>query len=160
MAVQLSTAGIKCAYAIESTAGTKPPSFTNIPGVKSIPDLNPEPSTYDTTDLNATEWKTYIEGLKDIGGALGLKFGISQDFLTLWNETICEVAETALAAGKACWLEFYHPKLTDGFFFTCEPCKAGFSSADVDQAWDATVNVVPTGNIGWATAVVPTDATE
>jgi len=155
MAIQLSTAGIHVLYGVETIAGTKPTSFTDIPGVKSIPDLNPEPSTYDTTDLNAEEWKTYIQGLKDVGGALGLVFGMSQSFLTLWNDTIVGAAETAKATGNACWFEFYHPKLTEGFFFTCEPVKAGFSAAGVDQAWDATVNVVPTGNIGWDTAVAP-----
>ena len=68
-AIDLSTAGIKVAYAIEETAGTKPTAFTNIPNPKSIPNTNPEPSTYDSTSLNATEWKTYVEGLKDMGGA-------------------------------------------------------------------------------------------
>mgnify|MGYP004449692567 FL=1 len=45
MAIELSTAGIKLAYAIETTAGTKPSAFTNIAGVKSLPNLNPEPAT-------------------------------------------------------------------------------------------------------------------
>ena len=36
-AIDLSTAGIKVAYAIEETAGTKPTAFTNIPNPKSIP---------------------------------------------------------------------------------------------------------------------------
>lgn len=40
-AIDLSTAGIKVAYAIEETAGTKPTAFTNIPNPKSIPDTNP-----------------------------------------------------------------------------------------------------------------------
>ena len=46
-AVDLSTAGIKVGYAIEETAGQKPTKFTNIPNPKSIPDTNPEPSTYE-----------------------------------------------------------------------------------------------------------------
>ncbi len=52
-------------------------TFTDIPNPKSIPDFNPEPSTHETTSLNAIEWKTYIQGLKDIGGAVSLKFGMS-----------------------------------------------------------------------------------
>ena len=63
-AIDLSTAGIMVGYAIETVAGTKPSAFTNIPNPKSIPDTNPEPSTYDSTSLNATEWKTYVEGLR------------------------------------------------------------------------------------------------
>lgn len=156
-AIDLSTAGIKVAYAIEQTAGTKPTAFTNIPNPKSIPDTNPEPSTYDSTSLNATEWKTYIEGLKDMGGALAITFGMSQVFLDMW-EKLCDDVETAAASNKRMWMEFWHPKLTKSFFFTCEPTRLGFPSADVDSIWDADANVTPTGEIGWAEAIVPTDA--
>lgn len=149
-ALDLSTAGMAVGYAI-SEDGAKPESFINIPNPKSIPDFNPEPSTLDTTSLNATEWKTSINGLKDVGGALGITFGMNQDFVTLWNDSIVEGSK-----GKTLWIEFYHPQLTDGFFFTAEPAPLGFSSASVDSVWDATANVTPTGNIGWSTAVKPT----
>lgn len=155
--LDLSTAGMKVAYAIESTAGTKPSTFTNIPKPKSIPDFNPEASALDTTSLNATEWKTYIKGLKDAGGALQITFNMSQDFITLWNTTIVAAAETAKAAGKALWFEFYHPSLTNGFFFTAEASELGFPSADVDAVFEGSVSITPTGNIGWATAISPTD---
>ena len=142
-AIDLSTAGIKVAYAIEQTAGTKPTAFTNIPNPKSIPDTNPEPS--------------YIEGLKDMGGALAITFGMSQVFLDMW-EKLCDDVEMAAASNKRMWMEFWHPKLTKSFFFTCEPTRLGFPSADVDSIWDADANVTPTGEIGWAEAIAPTDA--
>lgn len=69
MAIELSTAGILLGYAIETVAGTQPSAFTQIKGAKSLPDMNPEPSTLETTPLEATEWKTYIDGLKDRRGA-------------------------------------------------------------------------------------------
>lgn len=65
MAIELSTAGIKVLYGVEGTANTKPSSFTNIPGPKSIPEINPEPNQLQTTSLNATDFHTYIDGLKD-----------------------------------------------------------------------------------------------
>lgn len=114
-AIDLSTAGIHVGYGFETTAGTKPTAFIDIPNPKSIPDLNPEPSTYDTTSLNATEWKTYIQGLKDLGGALGLKFGMSQVFKDMWTK-ICSEYKTNIATGKRLWIEFYHPSLKEGFF--------------------------------------------
>ncbi len=156
-AIDLSTAGIHVGYGFETTAGTKPTAFIDIPNPKSIPDLNPEPSTYDTTSLNATEWKTYIQGLKDLGGALGLKFGMSQVFKDMWTK-ICSEYKTNIATGKRLWIEFYHPSLKEGFFFTGEPTDIGWSATDVDQVWDTTVNVTPTGEIGWATAIEPTEA--
>lgn len=157
--VDLSTAGIHVGYAIETVSGTKPDKFIDIPGPKSIPDLNPEPATYDTTNLNATEWKTYIDGLKDLGGALGITFGMTQATLDDWNEDVCKAATTALETGKRCWFEFYHPKLDKAFFFTGKPATLGFPAADVDQVWNATVNIVPTGEVGWATAIEPTEKT-
>lgn len=156
--IDLSTAGMKVAYAIETVAGTKPSAFTNIPNPKSIPDLNPEPSTLETTSLNATEWKTYIQGLKDVGGAVGITFGMSQGFLDMWNDDIVDASKAVKADGKRLWMEFYHPSLDKAFYFTGEASELGMSSADVDSVFDVTANVTPTGEIGWATAIAPTEA--
>lgn len=155
--LDLSTAGMKVAYGIETEAGTKPAEFVNIPNPKSIPDFNPETNALQSTSLNATEWHTYISGLKDMGGALGITFGMSQVFVDMWNDEIYAAYETAKATNKRMWLEFYHPGLTKGFFFTAEPSKLGFPAADVDAVWDGTANVTPTGEIGWAEAIAPVD---
>lgn len=153
-AIDLSTAGIRVGYGFETEAGTKPDAFTNLPNPKSIPDFNPDPATYDVTSLNDTEWKRYIAGLKDVGGALAISFGMSEEFMNLWN-TVCETAETNAEAGKRMWVEFYHPSLTKAFFFTAEPTKMGWSQTDVDSVWDVNVSVTPTGEIGWNTAIKP-----
>ena len=50
MALEISTAGISVSYAVETTAGTKPSTFTNIPNIKSTPDFNPEPGALEVTD--------------------------------------------------------------------------------------------------------------
>lgn len=156
-AIDLSTAGIQFGYAIETTAGEKPDEFINVPNPKSIPDFNPEPSTYDVTSLNDLEWKRYISGLKDVGGALGITFGMSEVFRKMWQK-ICSDVDAVKEDNKRMWVEFYHPKLSDGFFFTAEPADMGWSAADTDSAWDATVNITPTGEIGWDTAIAPVDA--
>lgn len=155
--IDISTAGVHVAYGVEETAGTKPTVFKDIPNPKSIPDFNPEVSTYDVTSLNDTEWKRYIDGLKDPGGALAITFGMSDGFRELWD-SICDAVETASKTGKRAWMEFYHPKLTKGFFFTFTPARMGWAATDVDGAWDTSVSVTPTGEIGWAEAIAPTDA--
>lgn len=114
MAIELSTAGILLGYAIETVAGTKPSAFTQIKGAKSLPDMNPEPSTLETTPLEATEWKTYIDGLKDPGGALAVTFNMSNDLQTTWDD-IVDKYKTAAEAGKKTWWEFYVPGLTKAF---------------------------------------------
>ena len=150
----LSTAGIQFAYGVEATAGTKPSAFTNIPGVKAIPEMNPEPSTLETTSLNATVWKTYIAGLKDTGGALGLTFNDNDEFQTAW-ETFKSAFDTAKASNLATWVEFYIPGKTKAFYMTVDVSDIGFGGAEVDSVLENTGYIVPNGNIGWETAIVP-----
>lgn len=155
MAIDLSTAGILLGYGVETTAGTKPTSFTKVSSVKSLPDFNPEPSTLETTTLEATEWKTYIDGLKDPGGALSIGVNMTEAFADEWDG-IYTAYKTAAASGKKMWWEFYVPGLTDGFFFTGNPSPLGFAGAEVDSVLENTAYVTPNGNIGWDTAIKPT----
>lgn len=157
-AIDLSTAGIHVGYGIETVNGTKPETFIDLPNPKSIPDFNPEPSTYDVTSLNDTEWKRYISGLKDVGGAIGITFGMSEVFRTMWKD-LCEEYNEAKKTSNRMWVEFYHPMLSEAFFFTAEPSDMGWSATDVDSVWDVTVNITPTGEIGWAEPIPPTEAT-
>ena len=158
IAIDLSTAGIRVGYAFESTSGTRPTSgYINLPNPKSIPDMNPEPNALDITSLNDTEWKRYMEGLKDMGGSLGLTFGMSEAFFDLW-ETICDTDDANKANGLRTWFVFYVPGLTNSFFLPVDPSRIGMPSAEVDSVLDVTVNVLPIGEPTWETAVNPTDA--
>lgn len=150
----LSTAGIKVGWAVETTAGTKPSTFIDIPGPKSIPEMNPEPSTLETTSLNAITWKTYIAGLKDVGGALGITFNDNDEFQSVWN-SLYAAYEAAKEENKATWIEFYVPGMTIGFFMTVDVSQLGFGGAEVDSVLENTGYIVPNGNIGWATAIEP-----
>lgn len=155
MAVALSSAGIQVAYAVETTAGTKPTNFTNIPGPKSLPDFNPEPTAIQTTTLNETDYHTYIKGLKDPGGSLGITFNMNDTFQTTWD-AIVTAFTTAKSSNKAMWIEFVFPGMAKGFFFTAEPGALGSPAAAVDGVLEVTVSLMPTGNIGWGTKVAPT----
>lgn len=161
MVVDLSTAGIRFGYATEATAGTRPTTgYVNIPHPKEIPDMNQSPNALDTSHLNieAGGYKTYIEGLKDSGGALEFKFGMTAQLLADWND-MCDAAATALADNKRTWFVLYSPGLTKSFFFAGNPSKLNFPSASVDSVWDASVYVLPTDVLGWETAVNPVDPT-
>ena len=155
-AIDLSTIGARFGYQFESTAGTKPSSFINIPNPKSIPEFNPEPNMGETTSLNNTEFTTYIPLLKDLGGALGFGVGMSQDLLDDWND-MCDDAETKAASGLATWFVIYHPGLDKSLFFTGKPVKLGMPTMEVNAVWDTTVYVAPTNEPAWDTAVSPTD---
>ena len=147
MAINLSTAGIHLYYAVEKTKGTRPTAkadYKDLLGVKSTPDLNPAPDTLETTTLNETEWKTYIDGLKDMGGALEFTFNLTQELVELWDE-LMEAYESAKATGLATWFLIDIPGLTEGFFFPGNPSSMGLPAAEVSSVLEITNRITPTG---------------
>lgn len=147
MAINLSTAGIHLYYAVESTKGTRPTAqsaYTDLVGVKSIPSMNPAPETLETTDLNQTEYKTYIDGLKDLGGALEFTFNLTQELVTMWS-TLMEAYEAAKTAEKATWFFIDIPGLTNGLYFTGNPSNMGIPEAAVNSVLEITNYITPTG---------------
>ena len=86
MSQRFSTASLKLYYVVEATAGTRPTTgLTKIPEIKSVPSFNPSPETIDSTTLEETEYRTYVEGLKDLGGALEFSANITADLITAWE---------------------------------------------------------------------------
>lgn len=150
MSIRLSTAGITLKYAVETTKGTKPTTgYTEVPEIKEIPEINPEPSTLETTTLKETEYKTYIDGLKDLGGALTFVANLTEDFKTTW-EDIMSSYETAKAAGKAVWWLIDIPGITEGCYFTGNPSNLGVPGAGVDSVLEVNVYITPTNAPTWA----------
>lgn len=147
MAINLSTAGIHLYYAVEKTKGTRPTlksDYKDLLGVKSTPDLNPAPDTLETTTLNETEWKTYIDGLKDMGGALEFTFNLTEELVGLWDE-LMEAYEAAKATGLATWFLIDIPGLTEGFYFPGNPSSMGLPAAEVSSVLEITNRITPTG---------------
>lgn len=143
-AINLSTAGIFLAYAVEQTAGTRPTSgYIRLNGAKSTPSLNPSPETLETTTLDETVYKTYIDGLKDLGGALEFTFNLTEDLVTQWG-TLMSAYETAKAAGKATWFTIVIPGLTKSFFFTGNPSAMGLPETSVSSVLEITNYITPT----------------
>lgn len=151
MAIELSTAGIKVKYCAETTAGTRPTTgYAEIRGVKSISEFNPEPSQLETTPLSATEWKTYIPGLKDPGGVQSLTVNDYADFRTDWA-AFMTAYETAKAAGKAMWVEYAIPD-HDSFYYEGVPSDLGFNGAEVDSVLENVAYITPNSAPVWANA--------
>lgn len=145
MAIYLSTAGIHLKYAVETTVGTRPKTgYIDLVGVKSTPSLNPSPDTLETTTLNETEYKTYINGLKDLGGALEFTFNASQDLVDAW-EALMLAYTTAIATGKKTWFLIDIPGLDEGLYFPGEPSSMGIPETAVNSVLETTNYITPTG---------------
>jgi hypothetical protein len=151
MGIAISTAGVTLGYAVEETKGTRPTTgYTLIPDIKEIPEMNPEPETLETTDLAQTEFKTYIEGLKDLGGALSFTANYTTDLETVWAALV-EAYKTAIASDKAIWFEVKHPKLSKSVFFTGQPSAMGLPAMSVGSVLETNLFITPTNAPAWET---------
>lgn len=151
--IALSTAGVKLWYAVETEKGTRPVAgYTHIPDIKEIPDFNPEPETHESTDLEQTEYKTYVAGLKDVGGALAFLANFTEQLQGDWDD-IVDAYEEAVAEGKRMWFQISHPKLPKAVFFHGEPARMGLPSMSVNGVMETNVYITPTGAPQWETKV-------
>lgn len=94
-----STAGIKLYYG-ESTVTegvpALPTTWTQIPGITGTPAMSAAPESLETTTLDELQYKTYISGLQDLGGAFEFPANMTP-------ELVAAVALAAVdpGAGKA-----------------------------------------------------------
>lgn len=143
-AIDLSTLGIHLYYAVEETAGVRPTTgYIDLVGVKSTPSLNPAPDTLETTTLNETEYKTYVNGLKDLGGALEFTFNLTEALIEIWDKLMTDYT-TARAAGKSTWFLIDVPDLTQGFYFKGNPSEMGLPETAVNSVLEITNYITPT----------------
>ena len=155
MGIAISTAGVTFGYCVEETKGTRPPTgYTIIPDIKEIPEMNPEPETLESTVLSETEYKTYIEGLKDLGGALSFLANYTTELETVWGALV-EAYKTANEAGKAVWFEVKHPKLEKSVFFTGQPSAMGLPAMAVNNILETNLYITPTNAPLWGTKSTP-----
>lgn len=151
MALELSTAGISLSYAIETTSGTRPTTgLINIPNVKTIGDLNPEPATYEVTDLSDLVWKRYIDGLKDPGGAIPFTVNLTAAFRAAWD-TLVAAAATGRENDLSCWFCVKVPNFAD-FWFAGIPNELGLPEVDTDGVFEGDVYITPNQILGWVDA--------
>lgn len=150
--IQLSTAGVRMYYAKETTAGERPTAVDAYKEVtdelKSIPELNPEPDNLETTTLAETEWKTYIPGLKDPGGALGFTINLTEKSMGEWAAMVDDY-NTGAADGLHLWYAIIVPGLTKGLYFTGHPSSLGMPAIEVSAVLEATAYITPTNAPAW-----------
>ena len=116
----VSTLGIKLGYAAETTAGTKPTSFTWLERCNSIGGITLETEQIDASALE-DEISRYISGRQDTGGTWSVTFNISDEVIEQLETMIS--AYTALTGGLKMWFEVWSPYLTKAFYVVAQPPK-------------------------------------
>lgn len=143
--IDLSTIGVQLHYAVETEAGTRPTTgYTRLYGIKSTPSLNPAPDALETTTLDELEYKTYVDGLKDLGGALEFTFNLTESLITAWDNLMTAYT-TAKAAGKRTWFVIVVPGLTQAFYFPGNPSAMGLPETSVNTVLEITNYITPVG---------------
>ena len=151
MANELSTLGITVHYAVESTAGTRPTTgYTKVAHIKATPDFAVPPEGIEVTDLEETDIRRYVPGLRDLGDSLSFTANLTSDLITAW-ETAVTAANTAWSTGKSTWWEIKIPKLNKSFYFAGLPVELGMSALEVNAALETECVIAPTGFEGFAT---------
>lgn len=145
MGIALSTIGIKVSYAVETTKGTRPTTgYKVIPDLKSIPAINASPSTADATTFDNQEYTSYVQLLKDLGGALEISANFTQELFDTWEDMV-EAYETAIASQKRTWLCFDIDGFDKSAFVPIQPSRMGIPEASANSLLETSVFVTPIG---------------
>lgn len=152
----MTTLGVRFAYGVETTAGQKPTTFTQMHRCNAIGGISLETEQIDVSALE--DYITqYAAGRQDTGGTWEVTFNMNPDVISE-IETLYEKASTAKESGKGVWFEVIFPDLTDAFFVIAETGRA-IPLPDIAQNEAATIPVtlVISEYKGLDTKVEPTE---
>lgn len=141
------TAGIDFGYAAGTAAGTVPSSWTHIPDITDIPEIGAsEPETYESTSLDNLEYKTYVAGLKDLGGALGLTVNDTPEFRAAWKAFV-----TASEGEYGAWASILIPApINQRLTMKVQATPYGFGGASINGILTNTAYITPLSEPEWS----------
>lgn len=155
MSIAITSIGAKVSFAFEESKGSGRPTtgYKKLPEVKEIPEMNPTPDTLETTSLDNLEYKTYVDGLKDLGGALSFTANFTQDLYDLYNGDGGIVAswETAKSEGREMYLCIDIAGLSEACYLSVTPSKLGLPAASVNTVMEVALYFTPAGEPVWET---------
>lgn len=156
--IDLSTAGIKVAYAFETVLGTRPTTgWIHIPGISTIPSMNESPNMINTTTLDETVEEVGVPGLKSLPSATGFTANYTNQLNKQWKDIMAKY-ETAKSSDLRMWLAVVIPGVDDAFYFTVEPSPLGVPGADVGGVLSIDLYLTKTNEV--AQAAKPTTIEE
>ena len=85
---------------------------------------------------------TYVQGLKDLGGALEYGANLTEDLIDAWD-TLMGAYDTAVEGGKQVWFAVVHPQLADATYFVGTPAPLGLNEASVGSMLETTLYITP-----------------
>lgn len=115
----ISTLGITFGYGVETTAGQKPGTFTQLDRINSIGGITVTPATIDASALEDYITKT-VAGRGETGGSWPVSVNFTPETKAQWAALI-SAYQTAKASGLQMWFETIIPGFDDAFFVIAQP---------------------------------------
>lgn len=148
--IVLSTVGAKVAYAVETTAGTRPTTgYVVIDGLIEAPDVDLSTDTLDASTLADTITR-YIPGRQDPGAEKVFSAFNTKDFRDDWD-TFVSAVQTGLAAGKETHIAYIVEGDTEAFFWTGVPLPLGHGGLGNNDTVKCSPKIICTGFTGYET---------
>lgn len=116
----ISTLGVTFGYGVETTAGTKPGTFTQLTRINEIGEITVDPEEIDASALEDYETH-YVPGRATVSESVAITVNRTDATVTEWENLI--TAYKALTGGKKMWFEVITPGITKAEFFVAAPPK-------------------------------------
>lgn len=124
----LTSLGVEIGIGSSTTESAKPTTFTRIPQVIEMSEVDLDPDTIDTTSFDNTRYKSSVAGLIDTSGIQSLTVNATSDEKaeTLWNSMV--EAENAYV-----WLCVKIPQKANATYIPIVPIKTGAYNVAVND---------------------------
>lgn len=151
----ISTLGVTLSYGVESTASTKPATFTALTRINAIGGITQDTEQIDASALEDTSTK-YIAGRADTGGTCSITVNLTPDTIEEWQDLISAYS-TAHSNNLQVWFQVYSTGLgTDAFFFIAEPpLDLPMPESSQNELWTVEIPLAVVDYIGLDTKVTP-----
>lgn len=118
MEAGISTLGITFGYGVETTAGQKPTTFTQLNRINNIGGISIQPEQIDASAIEDFVSR-YVKGRADTGGSFPVTVNFTPETKEEWGTLIAAYKE--LSGGKRMWFETIIPGFDDSFFVVAQP---------------------------------------
>lgn len=122
MSKVLTSIGAKIGIGSSSSYGTKATTYTRIPHVFEMSELDLDPDTIDTTSFDNTKYRSSVAGLIDTSGIMSLTANATanEDAETVWDDMV-----DAYEGGSQIWLCIVIDGKADATYIPIVPIRTG-----------------------------------
>lgn len=138
MGTPLAAIDVKIGYCSTETG-----TYKRIPDLKTSGDFNPAPNTADATTFDNEEYTTYVDLLKDLGGAIEFGANLTEAFISAWETCV------TTAGADGCYFVIDIQGISNSVFFKGKPSALGMPSLTANALIETSVYITPIGEPKW-----------